>query len=103
MRFLIRATLPVEATNACFKDGSFVHTLQSILQDIKPEAVYFTTQEGCRTGYVVVDIQDASQMTAIAEPFFLAFNAKVDWLPVMLPEDLMKGGAAIEKAVKKYA
>ena len=42
-------------------------------------------------------------MPAIAEPWFLAFNASIECHPVMLPDDLAKAGDAIKKAVKKYA
>jgi hypothetical protein len=48
-------------------------------------------------------MQDASQIPAIAEPWFLAFNASVEIHPVMIPDDLAKAGGAIENAVKKYA
>jgi hypothetical protein len=47
-------------------------------------------------------MKDASQIPAIAEPWFLAFNAHVEMHPVMVPEDLAKAGPAIEQAVKKY-
>ena len=45
---------------------------------------------------------DASQIPAIAEPWFLAFNASIECQPVMVPEDLAKAGSAIEAAVNKY-
>lgn len=48
-------------------------------------------------------MQDASQIPAIAEPWFLAFNASVELHPVMVPEDLMRAGSAIEAAVTKYS
>ena len=47
-------------------------------------------------------MQDASQIPAIAEPWFLAFNAGVEIHPVMVPDDLAKAGSSIEAAVKKY-
>ena len=47
-------------------------------------------------------MQDASQIPAIAEPWFLAFNAGIEIHPVMVPDDLSKAGSAIEAAVKKY-
>ena len=49
-----------------------------------------------------VNMQDASQIPALAEPWFLAFQASIDIVPVMTPEDLKKAGPAIEQAVKKY-
>jgi len=75
----------------------------SILADLKPEAVYFTDDNGQRTGFIFLDMQDAAQIPAIAEPWFLAFNASVEIHPVMIPDDLARAGDAIENAVKKYA
>ena len=51
---------------------------------------------------LVVDLQDASQIPAIAEPWFIGFNAAVEFHPAMVAKDLEKAGPAIEKAVKKY-
>ena len=48
-------------------------------------------------------MQDASQIPAIAEPWFLAFNASIEIHPVMVPDDLARAGSAIEVAVKKYS
>ena len=103
MRFLLKVHIPVEAGNAAAKAGKLGKTIQSILADLKPEAVYFTADNGERTAYLILDMQDTSQMPAIAEPWFLAFNARIEAHPVMLPEDLAKAGDAIKKAVKKYA
>ena len=102
MRFLIKVSIPVEAGNAAVKAGKLGETIQSILADIKPEAVYFTDDNGQRTGLLFVEMQDASQIPAIAEPWFLAFNARVEIHPVMVPDDLAKAGSSIAAAVKKY-
>jgi hypothetical protein len=48
-------------------------------------------------------MQDASQIPAIAEPWFLAFNASIEIHPVMVPEDLRRADSAFEAAVKKYS
>jgi hypothetical protein len=53
------------------------------LADLKPEAVYFTDDNGQRAGFIFLDMQDASQIPAIAAPWFLAFNASVEIHPVM--------------------
>jgi hypothetical protein len=50
-----------------------------------------------------VNIDDASQIPALAEPWFLALNAVVTLNPAMVPEDLQKAAPAIAQAVKTYA
>ena len=102
MKFMITASWPVEAGNAAARAGTLGETVQAILEDIKPEAVYFTVQDGMRATIMVVDLEDASEMPAIAEPWFLAFNAAIDIKPLMQPEDLAKAAPAIENAVKKF-
>jgi hypothetical protein len=102
VRFLVKVNIPVEAGNGAAKAGTLGTTIQSILADLKPEAVYFTDDHGQRTGFLFLDMQDASQIPAIAEPWFLAFNASLEIHPVMVPDDLTKAHSAIEAAVKKY-
>jgi len=41
MRFLLKAELSVEIGNAVIKNGMLAETFRSILDDLKPEAVYF--------------------------------------------------------------
>ncbi len=103
MRMLVKVNIPVEPGNAAAKAGTLGSTIQSILADQKPEAVYFSDEHGMRTGYIFLDLADASQIPAIAEPWFLAFNAAIEFHPVMVPADLAKAGPAIEAAVKKFA
>jgi hypothetical protein len=43
---------------------------------------------------------DASKIPALAEPFFLLFDASVEFRPVMVPADLEKSG--IDKIGKKW-
>ncbi len=102
MRFLVKVNIPVEAGNAAALRGKLGETIQSILAELKPEAAYFTDDHGQRTAFIILDMQDASQIPAIAEPWFLAFNASVEIHAVMKPEDLAKAGPAIARAVKNY-
>lgn len=102
MRMLLRVSIPVESGNAAVRAGSLGKTIQSILADLKPEAAYFSEENGERTGYIVFDMKDSSQLPAIAEPWFLAFNAKLTVRPAMNPEDLNAGAAGFERAVKNY-
>ena len=102
MRFMVKVEIPVETGNATNKDGSLPKIIESILGDVKPEAAYFTAWNGKRTGFIFLDVQDPSDLPAIAEPGFLAFNASVEITPAMVPEDLQKAGPAIGEAVQKY-
>jgi len=102
MRIFLKASFPVEAGNRAIKDGSIGKTIQSILDECKPEAAYFTDHAGQRTAFLFLDIQDASQIPAVAEPWFLAFNASIEIHPAMNAADLAKAGPRIEQAVKKY-
>jgi hypothetical protein len=78
--------------------------LVSIPYTSKPEAAYFGTgASGERGGFIVFDLKETSQIPAIAEPFFLAYNAQVTFFPVMNAEDLAKAGPGIEKAVKEHS
>jgi hypothetical protein len=103
MRMLLRVSIPVETGNAAAKDGTLGSTIEGILADLKPEAAYFFADDnGNRSGSIVFDMKDTSQIPAIAEPWFLAFNATVSLRPVMNPQDLAKAGPSIGKAAKRY-
>ena len=102
MRFLLKVTIPTEAGNAGIKSGNLMKVVQSTLQQLKPEAAYFTEIDGKRTGFIVTDLENPSQIPAVAEPFFLGLNATVEFHPAMTAEDLMKAGPGIEQAVKTY-
>jgi hypothetical protein len=102
MKFLLKANMSVDAGNAAAKAGKLGATIQSILSDLKPEAVYFTAESGQRTAFIFLEMHDASQIPAIAEPLFLAFNASIEISPVMVLDDLIKAGDAIQQAVKRY-
>jgi hypothetical protein len=103
MRMLLRVSIPGESGNAAAKAGTLSSTIERILADLKPEAAYFFADDnGNRSGSVVFDMKETSQIPAIAEPWFLAFNAKVSLRPVMNPQDLAAAGPSITKAGKQY-
>jgi len=60
MRFLLKVNIPVESGNAAAKAGKLGTTIQSILAELKPEAAYFTADNGQRTGFIVFEMQDGS-------------------------------------------
>jgi hypothetical protein len=100
---LLRVSIPVEAGNAAAKAGTLGSTVERIIADLKPEAAYFLADdEGQRSCSIVFDLKDPSQIPAIAEPWFLAFKAKVSLRPVMNSQDLAKAGSSISKAAEQY-
>jgi hypothetical protein len=103
MRVFVKVSVPVEAGNAGIRDGTLPKKIQSILAEQKPEAAYFYEEDGKRTFAIFLDLRDPSQIPGVAEPWFLAFNAHVEFHPAMILADLEKAGPSIEKAVKKYS
>jgi hypothetical protein len=101
MRFLVKVSFPVEAGNAAAKKDGF-KVIQTILEQQKPEAAYFITDGRRRTGILIIDMKDPSELPRIAEPWFLALNASIEAIPAMIPEDLAKAAPAIEQAVKAF-
>jgi len=99
---MMKVSIPVETGNAAMQNGSLPATIQKILGELKPEAAYFAEDNGERTGYIFFDMKEASQLPAVAEPWFLAFNAKLTVRPAMTPQDLADAGPAIERAVKAF-
>jgi hypothetical protein len=102
MRFLIKVSIPVEAGNKLVREGTLGETISRVLSHLKPEAAYFTADGGKRTGFIVADIKDPHQIPSIAEPWFLALNAGVEFHPAMTPEDLQKAGPDLASAAKTY-
>jgi len=102
MRCLLKVSIPVETGNATIADGSLPKTIESILNEFKPEAAYFVAENGKRTGFVFLDLKDPSQIPAISEPWFLAFNAQVELHPAMTIDDLKKAAPGFERAIKHY-
>ena len=101
MRVLMNVRIPHEQFNAAVKDGSAGPKLNRILEATKPEAVYFTEQCGKRGAVLVVNMPDASSIPALAEPWFLTFQADVEFRIAMTPDDLKRAG--LDGIGKKWA
>ena len=101
MRMLLNVKFPHEEFNKAVRDGSVGNKIRRILEDAKPEAVYFTEHNGQRGAILIIDLIDPSKVPALAEPWFLTFNADVEFHIVMTPEDLQKAG--LEELGKKWS
>jgi len=100
MRFVMQVTLPVGKFNKAALDGTAGAMLGRILEETKPEAAYFTARDGKRGGIFIVNLKDPSEMPKYAEPWFLNFDATVEFLPAMTPEDLKNAG--VDAIAKKW-
>jgi len=76
MRMMMLVNCPIEPFNTLVRNGTAGATMKKILDDIKPEATYF------------------------AEPWFLNFNAEVEFRVCMVPQDLAQ--ADLEGLGKKW-
>jgi hypothetical protein len=97
MRFLLKFSFPTtNETNSWIRDGSIGQKMESMFENLQPEAAYFCPVDGTRGGYVIVNMDDASQMVKVGEPFFMELGAKVEIVPVMTREDLREGIQSIQ-------
>ena len=102
MRFMLTFRVPPEEGNAAMKEGSFMSAFQSVVEELQPEAAYFTPIEGARGGYLIINMDDASQIPAITEPLFLGMGATVQVHPVFTLDDVPRITESIEQARQKY-
>jgi hypothetical protein len=93
---LLAARMDTEAGNQAVADGTMHKLIEGVMEHLKPEAAYFTHDEGDRACLFVFDMKDASQMPSVAQPFFLA-GAKVSLQPVMNLDDLQTGLASTRR------
>jgi hypothetical protein len=101
MRMLLQVDFPIEPFNTAAKAGTVGTKIKRILDDLKPEVIYFTEQQGHRGAIMIVNLESPSDVPKFAEPWFLTFNADCKFRIVMTPEDLGKAG--LEALGKKWA
>jgi hypothetical protein len=89
---LLHVRIPHKEFNAAVREGAAGKKLNRILEDAKPEAVYFTEYNGQRGAILIVDLDDPSKIPSLAEPWFLTFHADVEFHAVMTPDDLKRAG-----------
>ena len=100
MKMLMHVKFPHEPFNTLVREGTVGEVIRKILDDLKPESIYFVEQGGTRAAVAIVDVADSSRIPFFAEPFFLKFNADCKFRIAMSPEDLAKSG--LDKLGKKW-
>ncbi len=100
MRFVLHVSMPVEKFNQAVRDGTAGQKIGQILEELKPEAAYFCSKDGKRGGFLIVNLSNASEIPRFAEPWFLHFDATVEFLPTMTPDDLAQAG--LEELGRKW-
>ena len=101
MRMIMLVQFPAEPFNTLVRKGTLAAKMKKILDAIKPESIYFTEIDGHRGAMAVVDIEVASDVARLAEPWFIGFNANVEFRIAMTPEDL--GQANLAALGKKWS
>ncbi|MEK7405698.1 MAG: panthothenate synthetase [Acidobacteriota bacterium] len=92
MRMLLNVTIPHEPFNTLVREKKAGAIIGRIIEELKPEAVYFLEENGTRGAVLVVDVAEPSRIPFFAEPFFLNFNADCRFRIAMSPEDLGRAG-----------
>lgn len=87
---LVNVKFSVEPFNAAVRKGTAGATIQQILDEIKPESAFFTDHEGQRSATLVVQVKDSVDIPRFAEPWYLQFDAQVEFHIAMTPDDLAK-------------
>ena len=79
MRMMMLVQFPAEPFNTLARNGTVGATMKKILDDAKPEAAYFSERDGKRGCVLIVDVPGGTDIPRLAEPWFLNFNAEVEF------------------------
>jgi len=88
---MLKFSIPVERGNEAAKDGTLGRAIETLIEQVQPEAAYFTVDDGKRTGLIFFNEADQARLPAINEPLFAALEAEIDILPALTLNDLRRG------------
>lgn len=100
MKMLLHVKIPNKAFNTAVRDGSSSNNIKRIIDETQPESIYFTEYSGKRGAVIVADVDNPSEIPRLAEPWFLLFDAEVEFRVAMTPEELEK--ANIRSIAEKW-
>ena len=91
MRTMVKFTIPTQEANPLVKDGSIGQTMESLMGKLQPEAAYFGPIEGKRGGFMVINMEEGSDVVTKLEPMWLELGATIELFPVATPDELRAG------------
>jgi hypothetical protein len=95
---MISAAIPHEPCNSLIRANRFAPLMKKILDQLKPEAPYFTEMDATRG--VVLILADPSMVPVMAEPLLLNFNAHCRLRICLSTADLSQAG--LDEVVKHW-
>ncbi|MEZ5828615.1 MAG: hypothetical protein R3D30_04250 [Hyphomicrobiales bacterium] len=90
MRMMLKVKIPPESGNRSAKDGSMAKAFQTLKEQLKPEAAYFSMEDGMRCAYLFYDAETLPDFVKIHEPLIQATGALVYDAPALVWEDMAK-------------
>jgi len=91
MRTMVKFTIPTKEANPLIENGSIGQTMESLLGKLQPEAAYFCPIDGKRGGFIVINMEEESEVVTKLEPLWLELQATVETFPVATADDLRAG------------
>ena len=91
MRMMLRVRTNTAKANEAIKNGTLPKVIGAFMERAKPEAAYFTVDNGVRTAFFVFDMKDSSQMPPLGEDMFIELGAELHLTPVMNADELKTG------------
>jgi hypothetical protein len=97
---MITVNIPIREGNDALRSGKLQNIMGQFMEQQKPEAAYFTTNDdGERSAVMVFDLADPADIPRIAEPLFQELGARVKFKPCMNADDLRRGLSQLDRAV----
>ncbi len=104
MRFMVEFKIPTQYGNEIVRSGRIEKVVKKLLEEFKPDGMYFYPAEGLRAGCLFIQSDNPSICAAIGERMWFGLQAHIRVTPVMNFEDLGKGLAAeMPKIMESYA
>ncbi|GAB3298726.1 hypothetical protein GCM10027563_42340 [Parasphingorhabdus pacifica] len=98
----MKVSIDTEKGNQAFRDGTLPKVMLWARDELQPEAAFFSPSNGKRTAYFVFDMQDASYLPSIVEPFFETLGAQVEFAPAMDFDDMQAGVQRAGEVLKNF-